>query len=100
MIEQSAFVLHSKPFQENQQLLEILTECEGKISALAYVGQSKRSIKKGMLQPFLPLKFTFNDKGSGLKRITQVEALANSYSLTKNNLYSGFYINELLVRLL
>jgi len=99
-LEQHAFVLHSKPFQENQQLIEILTECEGKISALVYVGQSKRSIKKGMLQPFLPLKFTFNDKGRGLKRITQVEAIANSYSLTKNNLYSGFYINELLVRLL
>jgi len=99
-LEQHAFVLHSKPFQENQQLVEILTEYEGKVSALVYVGQSKRSIKKGMLQPFLPLKFTFNNKGSGLKRITQVEAIANSYSLVKNSLYSGFYINELLVRLL
>ena len=99
-IEQHAFVLHSKPFNENQQLVDILTEHEGKISALVYVGQSKRSIKKGLLQPFLPLRFTFNDKGGSLKRITQVEAVSNSYSLTKDSLYSGFYINELLVRLL
>jgi len=99
-IEQHAFVLHSRPFQENQQLVEILTEQEGKISALVYVGQSKRSIKKGMLQPFLPLKFTFKTKGGGLKRISHVETLANSYPLSKNSLYSGFYINELLVRLL
>jgi len=99
-IEQYAFVLHSRPFQENQQLVEMLTEHEGKISALVYVGQSKRSIKKGLLQPFLPLKFTFTDKGGSLKRITQVETVANSYSLTKNSLYSGFYLNELLVRLL
>ncbi len=99
-IEQHAFVLHSRPFQENQQLVELLTEQEGKISALVYVGQSKRSIKKGLLQPFLPLKFTFKAKGAGLKRISQVETIANSYSLSKDSLYSGFYLNELLVRLL
>ena len=99
-VEQSGFVLHSRPFQENQQLVEILTEHDGKISALVYVGQSKRSIKKGMLQPFLPLKFTFKSKGSDLKRISHVETIANSYALNKDSLYSGFYINELLVRLL
>ena len=101
--EQHAFVLHSRPFQENQQLVELLTEHNGKISALVYVGQSKRSIKKGMLQPFLPLRFTVKSKDSnltGLKRISHVETVANSYSLTKDSLYSGFYINELLVRLL
>mgnify|MGYP003385660521 CR=1 FL=1 len=100
LIEQRAFVLHSRPFKENQQLVELLTEHEGKISALVYVGQSKRSIKKGMVQPFLPLKLTFKDKGNALKMITQVETYAKSYPLSKNSLYSAFYINELLVRLL
>jgi len=100
LIEQHAFVLHSRPFKENQQLVELLTENEGKVSALVYVGQSKRSIKKGLIQPFLPLKLTFKDKGNSLKSITQVEASAKSFSLSKNSLYSGFYINELLVRLL
>jgi len=100
LIEQQAFVLHSRPFQENQQLVELLTEHEGKISALVYVGQSKRSIKKGIIQPFLPLKFTFKDSHTSLKRISQVEATANAYALKKNCLYCGFYLNELLVRLL
>jgi len=99
-LEQHGFVLHSRPFKENQQLVELLTEDEGKVSALVYVGQSKRSIKKGMIQPFLPLKLTFKDKGNSLKRITQVEASAKSYPLSKNSLYSAFYVNELLVRLL
>jgi len=99
-VEQQAFVLHSRPFKENQQLVELLTENEGKVSALVYVGQSKRSIKKGMIQPFLPLKFTFKDNDSSLKRITDIEAISTSYPLRKNGLYSGFYINELLVRLL
>lgn len=100
LIEQHAFVLHSRPFQENQQLVELLTEHDGKLSALVYVGQSKRSIKKGMIQPFLPLKITFKNQDTSLKRLTNIEAVANSYPLTKHNLYSGFYVNELLVRLL
>lgn len=100
LIEQHAFVLHSRPFQENQQLVELITEHEGKLSALVYVGQSKRSIKKGMIQPFLPLKISFKNQAMSLKRLTNIEATANSYSLIKHSLYSGLYLNELLVRLL
>ena len=100
LVEQHAFVLHSRPFKENQQLVELLTEDEGKVSALVYVGQSKRSIKKGMIQPFLPLKLMYKGNYSGLKKITVIESIGNSYPLSKNRLYCGFYINELLVRLL
>mgnify|MGYP000725317897 CR=1 FL=1 len=100
LIVQRAFVLHSRPFKENQQLLELLTENEGKVSALVYVGQSKRSIKKGMIQPFLPLNCTFKGNNTPLMNITAIEATANSFALSKYSLYSGFYVNELLVRLL
>jgi len=99
MIEQNAFVLHSRPYRENQQLVDLLTEQEGKLTALVYVGQSKRSIKKGLIQPFLPLKLTLKGQGN-LKQITQVDAIAKSYSLIKHSLFSSFYINELLIRLL
>ena len=100
LIEQRAFVLHTRPFQENQQLVELLTQEQGKISALVYVGQSKRSIKKGMIQPFLPIKIMLKENNASLKRITQIDALASAYLLTKDHLYSGFYVNELLMRLL
>jgi len=103
MDEQKAFVIHVRPFQENQQLVELLTEYDGKVSALVYVGQSKRSIKKALLQPFLPLTVAFKENGrqnSSLRLLTRVEANSKSYMLTKNSLYSAFYLNELLVRLL
>jgi DNA repair protein RecO (recombination protein O) len=99
-VEQHAFVLHSRPFKENQQLVELLTKNEGKISALVYVGQSKRSIKKGMIQPFLPLIITYKGKNDSLKKISSIEAASNAYPLKKDSLFSGFYLNELLVRLL
>ena len=99
MIEQNAFVLHSRPYRENQQLVDLLTEQDGKVTALVYVGQSKRSIKKGLIQPFLPLRLTL--KGSGdFKQISQVDCTARSFSLIKHSLFSSFYINELLIRLL
>jgi DNA repair protein RecO (recombination protein O) len=100
MNEQKAFVLHTRPFKENQQLVELLTEHQGKVSALVYVGQSKRSIKKGLLQPFLPLILNFKGQNASLKRITSIEAEAKSFPLNKDYLYSAFYINELLVKLL
>lgn len=99
MIEQSAFVLHSRPYRENQQLVDLLTEQDGKVTALVYVGQSKRSIKKGLIQPFLPLNVILKGQGS-FKQISQVDTLGKSYPLIKHSLFSAFYINELLIRLL
>lgn len=99
MIEQKAFVLHSRPYRENQQLVDLLTEQDGKVTALVYVGQSKRSIKKGLIQPFLPLKLTLKGQGD-FKHISQIDSIAKSFSLIKYSLFSSFYINELLIRLL
>ena len=99
MIEQRALVLHSRPYRENQQLVDLLTEFDGKVSALVYVGQSKRSIKKGLIQPFLPLKLILKGEGS-FKQIKQIDSVAKSFSLRKHSLFSAFYLNELLIRLL
>ncbi|PKI12684.1 DNA repair protein RecO [Colwellia sp. 12G3] len=99
MIEQNAFVLHSRPYRENQQIVDLLTEHDGKLTALVYVGQSKRSIKKGLIQPFLPLRLLLKGQGN-VKQITQVDSIAKSYSLKKHSLFSSFYINELMIRLL
>ena len=99
MLEQNAFVLHSRPYRENQQIVDLLTEQDGKLTALVYVGQSKRSIKKGLIQPFLPLKLILKGQG-GFKQISQVDSIAKSFSLVKHSLFSSFYINELLIRLL
>jgi len=99
MIEQNAFVLHSRPYRENQQLVDLLTQSDGKVTASVYVGQSKRSIKKGLIQPFLPLKVMLKAHGS-FQQIKQVDTNGKSLSLVKHSLFSAFYINELLIRLL
>jgi len=98
-LEQSAFLLHSRPYRENQILLEFLTAQQGKISAISYLGKSLKSNKKALLQPFTPLKIILKGQGN-LKYLKRVEPAKKSYQLVGNYLYSGFYLNELQVRLL
>ena len=98
-IEQLAFVLHSRPYREHQQIVELLTKDEGKVSAIVYSGKTNRSNKKGLLQPFSPLNVLLKGK-SQLKNLSQIETFGKSYLLKGTYLYSGFYLNELLVKLL
>lgn len=96
---QSAFLLHSRPYKENQLLLDFITEYEGRVSAVTYVSHSNKSNKKALLQPFVPLKISYKGKSS-LKSLTLVEVNGKPYSFKGNYLYSSFYLNELMVRLL
>jgi DNA repair protein RecO (recombination protein O) len=96
---QSAFVLHSRPYRENQLLIDLLTEHDGKLAALSYVGHSTKSSRKALLQPFLPIKVTLKGQYN-LKSLIRVEPVGKSFLLKKNALFSAFYINELLVKLL
>lgn len=98
-IEQQAFILHSKPFKDNQLIVDLLTEQSGKVSAVVYTGKTQKSNKKGLLQPFLPLQVVLKGKGQ-LKNLSRIETFQRSYALKGNYVFSGFYINELLIRLL
>jgi DNA repair protein RecO (recombination protein O) len=98
-IEQTAYLLHSRPYRENQLLLDLLTQNDGKVGAITYVSHGIKSNKKSLLQPFTPLNIVL--KGStNLKKLSRVEPAGKSLSLVGNHLYSAFYLNELMVRLL
>lgn len=96
---QSAFILHSRPYRENQVLVDLLTENDGKVAALSYVGHSTKSSRKALLQPFLPVNVTLKGQHA-LRHLAQVEPNGKSLLLKQNSLFSAFYINELLVKLL
>ena len=96
---QLAFVLHTRPLNENKQIVDFFTEQDGKLSTASFISQSKKSDKNALLQPFTPL--TINVSGaSNLKKLKFVEAADNRFLLQKKSLYCGFYLNELLTRLL
>jgi DNA repair protein RecO (recombination protein O) len=82
-------------------LLDIFTAEYGRVGVVAR--GTRRPSRKGssaaLLQPFIPLLLSFTGR-SELKTLTSVEAAPGSFTLQGQRLFSGMYMNELLVRLL
>ena len=97
--EQQAYVLHSRPYRETSAIVHFFTADEGKVSAVARGVQSKKSPLKSLLQPFQLLSISYSGK-SNLKNLTHSELLSSPGGLKGNNLYAGFYVNEITMRLL
>jgi len=94
-----AYVLHSRLFRETSLLVEIFTAEQGRISLIAK-GVRGRSAERGrLLQPFLPLLLSWQGK-SQQKLLTHVEAAYIPPLLAGSAFACGFYLNELIMRLL
>lgn len=89
----SAFVLHRKPYRERGHWCSLYTYELGRINVISRGRQSSQ------LVPFQPLVVTVSGSGD-LKTLSLAEAPEAAYRLTGLRLYCGFYINELLYRLL
>ncbi len=96
---QPAFILHSRPFRDTSLIADCFSLEYGRMSLLAKGARSAKSKQKNYLQPFTPITVSWQGKSS-LKTLTSVEASGAPNKLEGNYLYSGFYLNELLVRLL
>lgn len=101
MIEnwQRGFVLHRKAYSETSLLVDLFTEESGRLTVIAKGARAKRSSLKSVLQPFTPLLLRWTGKGE-LKTLTKAEPAAIALPLQHIALYSGFYVNELLSRVL
>lgn len=98
---QPGYVLHSRPYRDSSSLLEVFTAEHGRLSVLAKGArrQGRRAGSSALLQPFTPLLLSFSGR-SELKTLTATEAAGKPFPLRGEQLYSGLYMNELLVRLL
>lgn len=99
VVLQPTFVLHSRPYRDTSLLVELLTREYGRLTVLARGVRSQRSRFCGVFTPFSPLLVSFSGK-TDLQTLQQVEVNGLSYNLSGNILLSGFYLNELLMRLL
>lgn len=92
-------VLHQRPFKESSLLVELFSSLHGRVGAVAKGARRGKSAKLRQLQAFRPLSVGWNGRGE-LKTVTHAEATAADVALTGIKLISGFYLNELIVRLL
>lgn len=93
-----AFVLHSRPYRETSLLIDFFSRHYGRFRAVA---KGVRGAKKNnrVLSPYMPLLITWSGK-SELKTLRHVESSGSPLLLQGDRLYCGFYLNELLLRLL
>jgi DNA repair protein RecO (recombination protein O) len=94
-----AFILHSRPYRDTSLLLEVFSEEYGRVGLVARGARAARSRQRGLLQPFQPLLLSWSARGE-LGTLNGAETAGAAVPLGGNGLYSGFYLNELLVRLL
>jgi DNA repair protein RecO (recombination protein O) len=94
-----AYVLHSLPWRETSLIVEVLTRDEGRMGLVARGARRPRSALRGLLQPFVPLLVKYSAKGE-LRTLMSAEWRGGLGALPASTLMAGFYLNELLIRLL
>ena len=96
---QPAFILHRRPYRNTSLLLEAFGQEHGRLGLVARGAVAPRSRLKGLLQPFAPLLLSWTGEGE-LATLTTAEDAGCPIPLPPNRVLAGFYVNELLVRLL
>jgi len=96
---QPAFVLHSYPYKETSLIVDMFTRDYGRIGLVAKGAKRPHSKLRGVLQTFQPLQASWSGK-SELRTMIDAEWVGGMLPLEKTALLCGFYLNELLVKLL
>ena len=97
--DQQAFVLHAYPYRETSLIVEALTLEHGRVAMVARGAKRPRSELRGALQAFQPLCLSWAGAGE-LKTLTRAEWRGGLPLVTGAALLCGFYLNELLVKML
>ncbi len=90
-----AFVLHSRPYKESSALVDFFTR-QGRLRAVLRGARGKSG---NLARPFVPLSLELRGQAD-LKSVARLEAAGVPNLLSGDALFSGLYLNELLMRLL
>ncbi len=93
------YVLHRRPWRESSLLIDCLSKTHGRIGLVARGGRAERSPWRGLVEPFMPLSFSYMQKGE-MGTVRDIEALGDRVRLTGEALWCGLYANELLLHLI
>lgn len=94
-----AYVLHQRPFRDSSLILETFAREHGRLTLFAHGARGLRS-RFGTLQPFQPLLLSWSGRSESPSLSAAERAQSASPGLPASQLMSGFYLNELLLKLL
>ena len=93
------FVLHAYPYKETSLIVETFTRRFGRVGLLARGARRPRSAMRGVLLSFHPLRFSWSGSAE-LANLRDAEWAGGIPLLGGRGLMCGFYVNELLLKLL
>lgn len=98
--QDQAYVLHSRAYRNTSLIIDMMTRQHGRLSMVAKGAKRANSPLAGKLQPYIPLFIEWGGQNE-LMTLYKAEADTRTHpSLSGDALYHGFYLNELLMRLL
>lgn len=97
--QEPGFVLHAYPYKETSLIVEAFTRRFGRVALLARGARRPRSALRGMLLAFHPLRLSWSASAE-LGTLGGAEWSGGLRSLEGVALMCGFYLNELLLRML
>lgn len=97
--QEPAFVLHTYPYKETSLIVEAFSRRQGRTALLAKGARRPRSAMRGVLHAFQPLRLSWSGGGE-LNTLVAAEWEGGMPFLRGFGLMCGFYVNELILRLL
>jgi len=96
---QPGYLLHTYPYRETSLVAEVYTRDSGRVAVIARGARRPRSALRGVLMAFQPLLLSWAGKAE-LKTLHKAEWQGGYLPLRGLGLICGFYLNELLLKLL
>jgi DNA repair protein RecO (recombination protein O) len=93
-----AYVLHQYPYRDTSRIVEVFTSEHGRLTLFARGANGPKSSLKGVLRPFQRLLVSWSGRTEACQLLT-AEIDGSLTSMGKERLMSGFYLNELLLKL-
>src|SRR3990170_8119893 len=97
--DEPAFVLHRYDWSESSLILEVFTRDHGRIALVAKGAKKPSSNFRPVLLPLQPLRLAFGGDAE-IRTLKGAEWGGGQVMPTGEALLSGYYLNELLLRLL
>ena len=94
-----AWVLRALPYRDTSLLIEAMTRDHGRVGLVARGARSGRGAMREQLQCFRPVLMSWSESGD-LGALTGVESGGPPITLRGEQVFSGWYLNELLLRLI
>ena len=93
-----AYVLHQYPYRDTSRIVEMFSSEHGRLTLFARGAHGPKSPMRGLLRPFQRILVSWSGKGEACQLVT-AEIDGPITSLASRRLMSGFYLNELVLRL-